>query len=381
MIPPHGNTLVDRFLPPDRSDRVRAEFDSYPTVTLDDDKLFDLVNLATGRYSPLTGFMARNDFQKVVNDMTLESGVGWTLPITLDIGAGVAEQVEPGERLGLETPGGEPAGYVTVEDIYRYHVGDTTSALFGTTDEDHPGVRQLQDRKPFLVGGDVAVLDGMSTPVGENCLTPAETRILFEHRGWETIVGFQTRNAPHRGHEYIQKSALERTDGIFIHPKLGKKKPGDYTNRAILDGYDALVTNYYPTDAVVTSPFPSRMLYAGPREAVFDAIVRKNHGCTHFIVGRDHAGVGDYYDDFAAQQLFTDLPSLGIEPMFFPYAFYCERCDGVTSEKVCPHENARIEPSGTRIRNTLREGNHPPSELMRPEVAERITRSPQTFVQ
>ncbi|MFB6303475.1 MAG: sulfate adenylyltransferase [Haloferacaceae archaeon] len=381
MIAPHGNELVDRYLSPTREERVRAEFDSYPTVRLDDEALFDLVNLATGRYSPLTGFLTRNDFHKVVEDMTLESGVGWTLPITLDVGAATAEAIEPGERLGLETPDGDPAGYVAVDDVYRYSADDTAAALFGTTDRDHPGVRQVAAREPFLVGGDVGVFEGVDAPVGKNCLTPAETRVLFDHRGWETVVGFQTRNAPHRGHEYIQKSALERTDGIFIHPKLGKKKPGDYTDRAILDGYDALVEHYYPSDAVVTSPFPSRMLYAGPREAVFDAIVRKNHGCTHFIIGRDHAGVGDYYDDFAAQQLFADLPGLGIEPMFFPYAFYCERCDGMASERVCPHADARIEPSGTRIRNTLKRGERPPGELMRPEVAERITRSAQTFVE
>lgn len=381
MIAPHGSTLVNRFLSPDQADRVRAEFDSYPAVRIDNETLFDIVNLATGRYSPLRGFMTRNDFYKVINDMTLESGIGWTLPITLDVSAAMAERVEPGERLGLETSNGDPVGYVTVEDIYRYSIDDTAESLFGTTDRDHPGVRQIVERDPFLVGGDVAVLNDVSAPVGENCLTPAETRVLFDHREWETVVGFQTRNAPHRGHEYIQKSALERTDGIFIHPKLGRKKSGDYTDRAILNGYDALVEHYYPTDTVAVSPFPSRMLYAGPREAVFDAIVRKNHGCTHFIIGRDHAGVGDYYDDFAAQRLFDELPDLGIEPMFFSYAFYCERCDGMASERVCPHDDARIEPSGTRIRNTLREGNRPPGELMRPEVAERITGATETFVQ
>lgn len=380
MIAPHGNTLVNRFLSSDQADRIRAEFDAYPAVRIDNETLFDLVNLATGRYSPLKGFMTRNNFHKVIDDMTLKSGIGWTLPITLDVSAAISERVESGERLGLETSNGDPAGYVTVEDIYRYSTDNTAESLFGTTDRDHPGVRQIVERDLFLVGGDVAVFNDVSAPVGEHCLTPAETRVLFDHRGWETVVGFQTRNAPHRGQEYIQKSALERTDGIFIHPKLGRKKSGDYTDRAILNGYDALVEHYYPTDKVAVSPFPSRMLYAGPREAVFDAIVRKNHGCTHFIVGRDHAGVGDYYDEFAAQRLFDELLDLGIEPMFFSYAFYCEQCDGMVSERVCPHDDARIEPSGTRIRNTLREGTRPPGELMRPEVAERITEANETFV-
>jgi sulfate adenylyltransferase len=381
VIPPHGNTLVDRVVPPDRADRMRAEFDDHPTVCLDEDELFDLVNVATGRYSPLTGFMTRSDFEKVIEDMTLESGVGWTLPITLDVGAETAERVEPNERLGLVTPAGEPAGYVVVEDVYRYNGQRVSSALFGTTDPNHPGVTQVAEQDPFLVGGEVAVLSDAVDTAGESCLTPVETRVMFDHHGWETVAGFQTRNAPHRGHEYIQKAALERTDGIFIHPKTGRKKPGDYTDRAIVDGYDALVDHYYPRETVVTSPFPSRMLYAGPREAVFDAIVRKNHGCTHFIVGRDHAGVADYYDDFAAQRLFSDLPDLGIEPMFFSYAFYCERCDGMASERICPHDRGRVEPSGTEIRETLRAGDSPPPELMRPEVAERIQASAPIFVE
>jgi sulfate adenylyltransferase len=325
--------------------------------------------------------MDQNDFYKVVHDMTLETGVGWTLPIILDITGSAAQQLEPNERLGLETPAGEPVGYLVVDDIYRYNVDETAAALFGTTDRDHPGVQQLVARDPFLVGGDIYVFNDVSAPVGKKCLTPSETRVLFDHLNWETVVGFQTRNAPHRGHEYIQKSALERVDGIFIHPKLGKKKIGDYTDEAILAGYDALVEEYYPEETVVTSPFPSRMLYAGPREAVFDAIVRKNHGCTHFIIGRDHAGVGDYYDDFAAQRLFSDLPGLDIDPMFFYYAFYCERCGEMASEKTCPHEDARVEPSGTLIRDTLRNGDIPSAKLMRSEVAKRINGMNGIFVQ
>lgn len=374
VIPPHGNRLVDRVLSMDRSNHVRGEFDAYPSVRLDEEGLFDLLSLATGRYSPLTGFMTRTDFDKVVEDMTLETGVAWTLPITLDVGADTAERVGPGERLGLKTPDGDPAGYVDVEEVYRYNAAETAESLFGTSDGDHPGVALLRDREPFLVAGDVALLDGLEPPIVRDCLTPTETRVLFDHRGWETVAGFQTRNAPHRGHEYLQKSALKCTDGLFVHPKLGRKKPGDYTDRAILEGYDALVEHYYPSGTVVTSPFPSRMLYAGPREAVFDAIVRKNHGCTHFVVGRDHAGVGDYYDDFEAQRLIANLPGIGIEPMSFPYAFYCKRCDGMASERVCPHESARVEPSGTRIRETLRAGDHPPEKLMRPKIAERISR-------
>jgi sulfate adenylyltransferase len=380
MIPPHGNTLVDRFLSAQRSERVRSEFESYPKVRLDKGTFFDLVNIATGRYSPLKGFMGRNDFHKVVRDLTLESGVGWPIPIVLDVGADLASRIGPGDRLGLETPEGEPAGYLEVGEIFRYNVEETATDVFGTADDAHPGVELLEEKAPFLVGGNVSVLESVREAM-DQYLTPSETRVLFDQLGWDTVVGFQTRNAPHRGHEYIQKSALEHVDGIFIHPKFGKKKSGDYTDEAILAGYQALVEHYYPERTVVISPLPSRMWYAGPREAVFDAIVRKNHGCTHFIVGRDHAGVGDYYGDFEAQALFDAVPEIGIERMFFHYAFYCKRCDGMASEKICPHEDAQVYPSGTKIRGLLREGEIPPGELMRPEVAQYIKDTDQSFIE
>lgn len=382
VIPPHGNDLVNRVLPPDRSDELRSSFDDRPSVTLDRDLLFDLGNLALGVYSPLDGFMARNDFLKVVNDLTLESGVPWPLPVVLDIGTDLANQVGPGERLGLRRPDGEPAGVMDIDGVYRYNEEDTCRALFGTTDEDHPGVRTIGAKSPFFVGGSIKAFGDALPRDGAHDLTPRESRVLFKHRGWNSVVGFQTRNVPHRAHEYLQKSALEHVDGLLVQPKIGEKKPGDYTNDAILAGYESLIENYYPQNIVALSIFKSRMWYAGPREAIFDSIVRKNHGCTHFIVGRDHAGVGDYYGDFEAQELFEEIGAVGIEPLYYHYAFHCSICDGVVSEKICPHDpEYRLEPSGTKLRQMLANNESPPPELMRQEVAETILDLDDVFVQ
>lgn len=382
MIAPHGNALVDRCVGPERSEELRERFDDLTTVDLDRNLLLDFANVARGAYSPLTGFMSRNDFLKVVNDVTLESGVVWPLPITLDVDAGTAGDIGPGDRMGLRGPDGTPVGVMDVDDVYRYSAEKTCRALFGTTDADHPGVRVIEEREPFFVGGDVKAFGDALPRTNRYDLDPVETRVLFGDLGWETIVGFQTRNVPHRAHEYLQKSALEHVDGLLIQPKIGRKKPGDYENDAILRGYETLLDNYYPADTVVLSVFKSRMWYAGPREAVFDSIVRKNFGCTHFIVGRDHAGVGDYYGDFEAQRLFEEVGSIGIEPLFYHYAFYCRTCDGIASEKVCPHDPAeRIEPSGTELRSTLAAGDAPAPELMRPEVAETILSLDGVFVE
>lgn len=382
MIPPHGNELVNRILDSERSDEFRSNFDEFPAITLDRDHLFDFSNLARGVYSPLDGFMSRNDFLKVLNDLSLEQGTPWPLPIVLDIDIELADEIGPGERLGLKRPDGTPLGLVDVDGVYRYNEQETCRKLFGTTDEDHPGVRMIDDKGPFFVGGPIKAFGDALPRNGRYDLTPTESRVLFKHRGWETIVGFQTRIVPHRAHEYLQKSALEHLDGLFVQPKIGEKKAGDYTNEAILHGYESLIKHYYPEDFVALSMFKSRMWYAGPREAVFDSIVRKNYGCTHFIIGRDHAGVGDYYGDFEAQRLFDEIGSIGIEPLFYHYAFYCNFCDGIVSEKICPHDSKhRIEPSGTNLRKMLSDEETPPPELMRPEVAETILNLDGVFVQ
>jgi len=382
MHPPHGNTLVDRRLDPSRSEELLEEFDSYPQVLLDHNELMDFVNVSTGVYSPLTGFMGQNDFLKVVNDMALETGVPWTLPIVLDVSSDVANSVGPGDRLGLVSPDGDPVGVLDVDDIYRYNATETCEKVFGTTDPEHPGVSMFRRKEPFFVGGDVKQFAPSPGSDRKHRLTPRETRVLFKQEGWDTIVGFQTRNVPHRAHEYLQKSALEHVDGLLIQPKIGEKKTGDYENEAILSAYETLVSDYYPNDSVLLSTFRSRMWYAGPREAVFDGIVRKNYGCTQFIVGRDHAGVGDYYGDFEAQELYGSIGEIGVEPVFYHYAFYCDICDGVVSEKICPHDaDDRVEPSGTKLRSLLQSGKRPSPKLMRPEVADEILKMKDVFVE
>jgi sulfate adenylyltransferase len=381
MISPHGNEFVDRTVDATRSDELRDMFDAFLEVQLDQNHLFDFVNIAQGVYSPLNGFMSRNDFLKVVNDLTLENGDVWPLPIVFDITTELANEIEPSDRIGIYRPDGEPLGIMDVDSVYRYNKKETCENLFGTTDEDHPGVRTILAKDPFFIGGPIKAFSDAIPRNGNHDITPKETRVLFKKCGWETVVGFQTRNVPHRAHEYLQKSALEHVDGLFIQPKIGEKKSGDYTNDAILKGYESLISNYYPTDSVVLSMFKSRMMYAGPREAVFDSIVRKNYGCTHFIIGRDHAGVGNYYDDFEAQQLFDALGNVGITPLYYHYAFYCTKCDSIVSEKICPHDSDKhLEPSGTELRQTLSNGGQPPSELMRPEVAETILSTDNVFV-
>lgn len=382
MIHPHGNELVDQQVGSERSTELKDGFDDFTTVTLDRNLLFDFANIARGVYSPLRGFMSRNDFLKVVNDLTLEGGAAWPLPIVLDIGTNIADEIEPGDRIGLRGPDSTPLGVMDVDSVYRYNEEETCQNLFGTTDEEHPGVRTLQSKEPFFVGGPIKAFADAIPRNGNHDLSPKETRVLFKNLGWETVVGFQTRNVPHRAHEYLQKSALEHVDGLLIQPKIGEKKPGDYQNDAILEGYESLIENYYPTEAVALAMFKSRMWYAGPREAVFDSIVRKNYGCTHFIVGRDHAGVGNYYGDFEAQELFDAMGNIGIEPLYYHYAFYCRKCDGIVSEKICPHgSDQHLEPSGTKLRGMLSDNESPPSELMRPEVTETVLALDEIFVE
>lgn len=379
MIEPHGGTLVDRVVSDEHENQIRSEITERPTIELDTAGYQDLINISNGRYSPLNGFMTQNDFLKVAHDMALEDGTVWTLPIVLDVSPGKAAELELTEKAGLRDPQGRLVGAIEIEEIYKYNNSDITKAVFGTDDTDHPGVRDFYNREDFLVGGEVYVFE--QERYNGVDLLPKETRVLFEHHNWETIVGFQTRNAPHRAHEYIQKSGLELVDGLLIQPKLGEKKNGDYRDEIILGAYKSLLDNYYPDNRASLSVFPSKMNYAGPREAVFDALVRKNQGCSHFIIGRDHAGVGDYYGGFEAQQIFREIDDIGIRPLFYNYSFYCRECDGMTSEKICPHdEDDQIHPSGTRIRNMIQSGSEPSQKIMRPEVARYVMEADNPFI-
>jgi len=379
MIEPHGGTLIDRVVEDEHEEQLRSRVSETSAIDLDIAEYQDLINISNGRYSPLDGFMSQHDFLKVVNDMTLEDGTVWPLPIILDIPPKKAETLRPGDTVGLNDPSGRLVGAIHIDDIYKYSVIDVAKCVFGTDDTDHPGVQNLYNREDFLVGGNIHVFD--EERYNSHDLFPKETRVLFEHRGWETVVGFQTRNAPHRAHEYIQKSGLELTDGLLVQPKLGAKKQGDYRDDIILSSYKTLFNNYYPDNRAALSVFPSRMNYAGPREAVFDALVRKNQGCSHFVIGRDHAGVGNYYGEFEAQEIIREIGDVGIIPLFYDYSFYCSKCDGMTSEKICPHsEEKQIHPSGTKIRNMIQEGSQPSEKIMRPEVARCIMDADEPFI-
>ena len=379
MPEPHGGTLVNRVLEGKALVDAKERAGGLKTVSLNPELAAEVENIATGVFSPLTGFMTENEYEGVLEHMRLPGDVPWTLPVVLDVEEGV---VEEGEEIALAEEGGEPFAVMTVEDVFPLDRERHARLVYRTTDENHPGVAVTMGMSPLLAGGPIRLISRRGTPFDRFSLTPMETRVLFKEKGWRQVVGFQTRNVPHLGHEYVQKAALTFVDGIFINPVIGKKKSGDFTDQVILDSYQALIDNYYLKERAVMAILSYQMRYAGPREAVFHAIARKNFGCTHFIIGRDHAGVGDYYGPFEAQEIFDDFPDLGIVPVFFNTFSYCGKCGGVVNEKTCPHgEEDQIQFSGTNIRKRLIEGDVPPAELMRPEVADIILASGNPFVE
>ncbi len=368
---PYGGRLVDAVLPLATADKLREQAKEFPHLALDKDTVMDLELVATGALSPLDGFMLQGDLLSVLKDTRLENGLLWSIPLILDVDG--SPPVREGEELLLTNQKGEPRALLKVEEKYPYDKFQLAERVYGTTDLDHPGVRRTMERQDYLVGGPIQLLEiprwGDLAPYR---LTPAEARESFRAKGWKTVVGFQTRNPVHRGHEYIQKCALEVVDGLFIHPLVGWKKEDDLPNHLLLKSYELAITNYYPLERVILAGFPSRMHYAGPKEALYHAICRKNYGCTHFIVGRDHAAVGKYYGPYDAQKLLREYEDeLGIVPLAFHAAFWCRVCYGIVTEKTCPHsENARINPSGTLVRDALKKGTWIPEEIMRPEIAE-----------
>jgi sulfate adenylyltransferase len=340
----------------------------------------DLENLATGVFSPLDGFMGRVDLEHVLHRKRLANDLPWTVPVVLDVTREEVGRVEPGETVALAY-GEQPLALLRVTEIYPLDRAGFAGATFGTRDERHPGVARVTAMHDLLVGGPVELLSSLPDPFAAYGLTPAETRVLFHLKGWRTIVGFQTRNVPHIGHEYVQKTALTFVDGIFINPVIGRKKAGDFKDEVILEAYTALMRHYYLRSRAVLATFRTEMRYAGPREAVFHAIVRKNFGCTHFIVGRDHAGVGNFYGPYDAHAIFQEFPDLGIVPLFFTAFFYCTRCGSVANEKTCPHDRAsRVEFGGTQLRRALKGGDPSSAQFIRPEVAEVIARFPDPLV-
>ncbi len=378
---PHGGRLVYRVATGKRREALLEEAREVPRLDVGLERAIDLLDIAYGAFSPLEGFLVQEDYISVLEDMRLHDDTPWTIPIVLDVDPAEIPGVSEGDDIALFYDG-KPIALMRVEEIYGWDKKRHAQLVYKTVDVNHPGVAKTLARKELLVGGRIDLVGGPPNPFEEVTLWPRETRVLFRERGWKTIAAFQTRNVPHRGHEFVQKAALTFTDGLLVHPLLGWKKKGDYKDEVIIEAYKALIANYFPKNVVVLAGLRMNMHYAGPREAVHHAIVRKNFGATHFIVGRDHAGVGDYYGPYEAWDLFNEFPDLGITPLFIREAFYCKKCGGMATEKTCPHPpEYRIKISGTRIREMLRRGEKPPEYMMRPEVAEVVLKYSNPFVE
>jgi len=373
MIAPHGNTLVQLILKEKERDEWLKRAQELPAIPLSPFALSELDNIACGLYSPLEGFMTSEAYGSVIEQMRLPDGTVWPIPIVLPVKSDLARNFRVGEWGALQGADGHCFGVIKVADIFTRATDREAQAVYGTTDKDHPGVARLYKQPQSLVGGEIRLLSRAPVSIAADYhFDPIKTRKLFQEKGWKTIVAFQTRNPIHRAHEYLQKCALEMVDGLFINPLIGATKEGDIPAAVRMDCYHALVENYFPRERVLLCTFPAPMRYAGPREAIFHAICRLNYGCTHIIIGRDHAGVGDYYSTYAAQEIFERFSpnELGIVPLKFEHAFYCQKCGQMATSKTCPHANEEhVFLSGTKVRALLREGKELPGEFTRPEVA------------
>jgi sulfate adenylyltransferase len=362
LIAPHGGGLVEA------SGERPAGVEDLERLTLTPREVADLDMLASGALSPLGGFMGREDYERVVEEMRLADGLPWALPVCLAVA-----EAPKGDRVALADESGRLLAVLDVDDVYPYEKEREAERCFRTTDDAHPGVARLLRQHDLYLAGPVTVFERQAPPFPALHKDPRETRALFAERGWKRVVGFQTRNPIHRAHEYLTKCALETVDGLLVHPLVGETKSDDVPADVRVRAYDVLLERYYPADRVVVSAFPAAMRYAGPREAIWHAICRKNYGCSHFIVGRDHAGVGDYYGTYDAQLVFDEFEphELDIEPMFFEHSFWCRACGQMATAKTCPHSgDDHVFLSGTKVRELLASGKLPPAEFSRPEVAE-----------
>ncbi len=378
-IAAHGGTLINRLATAEQKQEFLAQADDLPRVTMDDRTFSDLALIAIGGFSPLTGFMAEADYLRVVKDMRLANGLPWSVPITLSVSEDVANSLKEGDRVRLDDKTGRFVGVLDLTEKYHYDKLQEALHVYRTNEDKHPGVAVVYEQGPVNLAGSVWMLERDPHPLFPNYqIDPAVSRQMFVEKGWKTVVGFQTRNPIHRAHEYIQKCALETVDGLFLHPLVGATKSDDIPADVRMRCYEIMLDKYFPRDRVMMAINPAAMRYAGPREAIFHALVRKNYGCTHFIVGRDHAGVGDYYGTYDAQEIFEEFEpgELGITPMKFEHAFYCTRTGTMATSKTSPSASEeRIHLSGTKVREMLRRGELPPPEFSRPEVAAELAKA------
>jgi sulfate adenylyltransferase len=374
---PHGSKLIDRFVVSNEKN-----LDGMYTLHVSDELRNDIENIADGIFSPLEGFVGEDDFQSIVKIGRLSNGLAWTVPIILDIDEQESRMMKDAGQVALSTNNKEKFAILHVEEIYSFDKIACAKSIYQTEDIKHPGVEKMVNMKDRLVGGKIDVIKRIEqSPLRKFRMTPAQTRAEISRKGWKSLVGFQTRNVPHVAHEMLQKAALNLYDGLFVNPLIGKKKKGDFKDELILSTYLALIDSYYPKQMVMFVTLHTDMRYAGPKEAIHHAIMRKNFGCSHFIVGRDHAGVGNYYHPFAAHEIFKDYTDLEIEPVFFPAFYYCKRCLMYSNERNCSHgQEFREELSGTNMRKMVSSGEMPADHLMRPEVAKIIVSFAEPFV-
>jgi len=372
LIAPHGGVLIDRRLSGNRLSAARERADSLPLVTLSLRETADLELIAVGALSPLTGFMGAPDYERVLAEMRLANGLVWALPVTISVDREQASALQPGTEVALESPAGKVLALMTISESFEYDKLEEAKACYGTEDVSHPGVKRLMEQGEIYLGGEIWLIERPEAEFPDFHLDPAETRATFVERGWRTVEGFQTRNPVHRAHEYIQKCALEICDGLLLHPLVGETKSDDIPADVRMKAYRAILDGYFPANRTLLSVFPAAMRYAGPREAIWHAICRKNYGCSHFIVGRDHAGVGNYYGTYDAQKIFEQFSAaeLGVTTLTFEHTFFCRACDNMASVKTCPHApDQHVTLSGTKVREMLNNGQVPPLEFSRPEVA------------
>ena len=373
-IRPHGGKLVDRM--------GNADTSGMHGITISEDLANDVENIADGIFSPLEGFLCREDYEGVISKGRLADGTAWTMPTVLDLDEQEAAGAKDAGDVLLRTPQGIGVAILHVEETFSLDRKGTAEGVYGTADGSHPGVAKTMSMKGTLVGGRIDYLERPArSELRRYRLTPTETRKAFSDAGWRTVCAFQTRNPPHVAHEMLQKTSITTRDGVFVNPIIGRKKPGDFADEVIIRCYEAMIGSYYPENRCRMATLHTEMKYAGPKEAIHHAIMRQNYGCTHIIIGRDHAGVGKFYDPFAAQRIFDDYPELDISPVFFPAFFYCRKCLTYTNPKACPHgENAREQISGTKLREMIQAGQAPSEFILRPEVARVILDHPKPFV-